>query len=267
MEQNELYFETSKSTQKIDAVIFVIQNEAPIITKNGDNPYYNSKYAEYHEIQKAIRPLLFREKILISFAPVTGNRLVLNVKHIDSAEFIKITADLNSVTASPQAQGSAITYLKRYMITAIFDLIIDDASDDDGNKSSVNGQDTKQPATTSKLPPPSTEQAAAPVDRTTLPFLNPDTDKWISAKIWYFEKGKPLAKVVAKYRITAKNQTLLGEREVLKPGGKLWKAATNYLTKENAKIGSLTEVFDITDQDATDLQTDAFNIIQAASNK
>lgn len=257
MEQNELYFETSKSTQKIDAAIFRIQNDAPVITKGGLNPHFNSKFAEYHDIQKAVRPLLFREKILVSFLPVAGNKLIMLVKDIDAAEFYKGIADLNTLQISPQAQGSAITYLKRYMFTAIFNLIIEDASDDDGNKSSIPQPEQSQPITT-KQP----TQAVAVVDRKTLPFLNPDTEKWIEVKIWYFLKDKPLAKVTAKYQITAKNQTLLGQRETLKPGGKLWKAATVYLAKPDSLISGIGSVFDITDQDLQDLQIDALNLVQ-----
>src|ERR1700744_6391199 len=143
--------ETSGNTATIDGAILRIQSKAPIITKNWNNPHFKSKFAEYPDIQKVMRPFLIEENILTMFFPVVNNQLVMNVKHIVSKEYYKITMDLKPIQDNPQAQGSAITYGKRYMFTAFFDLQIDDASDDDANAASIPG-DKQAPAQQNESP-------------------------------------------------------------------------------------------------------------------
>jgi len=247
--------ETSNSTATIDAAILAIQQKAPVIRKKADNPYFKSKYAEYPEIQAEIRPLLLEQSIITMFFPVANNQLIMNVKHTASKEFYRVTMDLKTIQDSPQAQGSAITYGKRYMLTAFFDLQIEDASDDDGNAGSnakPKQQTQQQTNQAAALTPPAEDKRT---------WLNPDTQLWFDTKNWLFEKdSRNITAVNKKYRITQNNAEMLAKQEVLKPGAKLWDIAAKFLSKEGAKAENIKKMFIITEDDLTDLQIDATNI-------
>lgn len=242
--------ETSNSVKNIDAKIFAIQAAAPIIRKEADNPYFKSKYAEYPEIQAAIKPLIQKEALLVMFLPVSDNKLTMYVKDTTSNEFYKCTSDLNMTAVSPQAQGSAITYLKRYMLTAFFDLQIEDAMDDDGNAGSQKQQPKQQNQ-------PAQQQQAPAKER---PYINTDTEKWFQSKLFIFNEGGTLERLLKKYRISKENGEKLAKQEDLKPGSKMWEFATLYLSKEGAVFEPIAKAFNITDQDAQDLQIDATNL-------
>lgn len=244
----------SNSTKNIDKKIFSVQSEAPIIKKEADNPYFRSKYAEYPEIQIAIRPLTLKQGLLVNFAPIMGDQLILSVKDIETGEFYEVTADLKSGQVTPQAQGSAITYLKRYMLTAFFDLIIEDAMDDDGNA----GSNAKTKQNTAAQQQPSAGSNAKPIDPNR-PYLNPDTEKWFDAKMYIFVKAGTVEKTLKKYRLSKVNQETIIKQEELKPGSKTWEYATIYLSKEGSKSEDIQKAFTITDQDLQDLQIDAMN--------
>lgn len=244
----------SNSTKNIDKKIFTVQSDAPVIRKNSDNPYFKSKYAEYPEIQTEVRPLTIQQGLLVNFAPGTGNLLIMTVKDIETGEFYEVTMDLKTIQDSPQAQGSAITYGKRYMYTAFFDLIIEDAMDDDGNA----GSNAKQKQNAATQQQPVTGSNAKPVDPNR-PYLNPDTEKWFDAKMYIFVKAGTVEKTLKKYRLSKVNQETIIKQEELKPGSKTWGYATIYLSKEGSKSEDIQKAFIITDQDLQDLQIDAMN--------
>lgn len=245
--------ETSTSTGNIDGAILKVQTLAPVIRKNTDNPYFKSRFAEYPEIQAAIRPLLIEQGIITMFFPVIGNQLTMNVKHTGSKEFYKVTMDLKTIQDSPQAQGSAITYGKRYMLTAFFDLIIEDASDDDGNASSVS-QPKKDAASTNATPAPLAD----------LNWLNPNTKDWFTAKGMIFNKKKTIEDIRKQYKVNKANSELIVKKESLKPATAYWTFAVEYLAKKDAKSINITNMFDVTETDLTDLQIDATNYVAPA---
>lgn len=259
MENTNLAIETSNSVTKIDKKIFNVMAKAPVISKDGVNPHFRSKYAEYPEIQAVIKPLLFEAQLMVNFMPITGNRLTMYIKDIEAAEFYKVTAELNMGAISPQAQGSAITYLKRYMLTAFFDLQIDDASDDDGNAGSgkVNGNATSTPATQT--------QQAAPVAN--LPWLNKDTPEWLTAKNYIFNAGKTIKDIQKKFKINKANLEMLPKIEPLKPGANIWVTATMMLNSNKLKPENIINMFEISESDMQDLLIDATNYTAPATTE
>lgn len=268
--------EKSTSIINISKALVKFKGACPVIPKNSKNPWFKSNYAALPDIQNVIDPILLKHDLIYTQHPEPGDKITTLLIHADSGEFFQSTIDINAVFEykeekhpetkqvvwrsdkpyiTPQTMGSAITYAKRYAICAILGLNVDD--DDDGNAGS------------GKVPPPaaaSQPQQQPTIPQAEKPYLNPDTEKWIEVKVWYFANDKPLNKVTGKYRITAKNQTLLGEKETPKPGSKLWIAATDYLSKKPDNYGGLLGVFNLSDQDATDLRIDAENLAKANKN-
>ena len=98
------------------------------VSKDAKNPFFKSNYASLpHIIDEITEPLEKAGLVLMSFPDAEG--LTTMLSHADSGEYMAATYTLQVVRQNdPQAQGSAISYARRYAITSILNLRI---SDDD----------------------------------------------------------------------------------------------------------------------------------------
>lgn len=130
------------------AAMTQVQAELNQVGRNKDNDALNSRYATLEALDSEAKPIYTKYGFALSFnsappvAPGTV-RLVCTISHRDG--HIE-TAELSGpiVTTGPkgnrlsmndmQAVGSAIAYLRRYMLMLIFNLVqANDPADDDGN--------------------------------------------------------------------------------------------------------------------------------------
>lgn len=111
--------------------------ELPDVSKGSTNPHFGSKYADLADIVKVVLPALARQGLAWIAAPrITEDGFVLayELRH-ESGERIKGTWPLPDPTkATPQVLGSALTYAKRYTLSAVTGIAPDE--DDDGNHAS-----------------------------------------------------------------------------------------------------------------------------------
>jgi hypothetical protein len=106
--QSETIAELAKALGKVQA-------EMPAVPKGQENPFFHSKYADLSSIWEAIRPLLAKHDLAIIQLPTNGG-LTTTILHT-SGEWVRATMDMELTKANnPQAQGSAITYARRYML-------------------------------------------------------------------------------------------------------------------------------------------------------
>ena len=140
---NNYKMKTSESVTKIIGALVEFQSKAPKILKNANNPFFKSKYATLGDILTLIQPILSECKLVVLQVPTTQNELITRIYH-ESGEFIEGSYLVNPIKADPQSLGSAITYARRYAITSMLNLNIDD--DDDGNAASGNNVPTTQKA-------------------------------------------------------------------------------------------------------------------------
>lgn len=119
------------------------QQEVPVIFKEDDG--YNYKYATLNSIYEVINPLL-KKHGLGFYQAVNGTNLKTVVFHIESGEIIE------SDTAIPQGVqlnkmndfqvlGSAITYLRRYTLSALLGLVTDKDEDMAGKQKKIDSID------------------------------------------------------------------------------------------------------------------------------
>lgn len=140
---------TSEKNGEIIKDIFEIQNALEPIGKTETNTYHKSKYANYTSVWNACGPLLLARNILTLHTPgfndATGTIYMdtLFLK-MTSGQWIKIRGSAAPKDLGPQSVGSTHTYLKRYNIGSILNLIFVD-TDDDGNAAS--GLNSKKPET------------------------------------------------------------------------------------------------------------------------
>ena len=155
-------------TKGLWPALLAVQAEAPKLLKTAENTYHSSKYVPLDEVQEAIKPLLAKHGLLWHTKPssdANGNAtLKYKMLHVESGEVDEDAMPLFVRKESPQEQGSAITYARRYALVAYLDLIVD--QDDDGNKASG--------ATKKRAP---SKPKAAPSSPALGDFLLPGNDK------------------------------------------------------------------------------------------
>lgn len=134
------------------------QRELTPVARDSFNPQTRSKYASYHAIDKAIRPVYTKHGLGVSFdedrdssegfvrvlAFVSKGRHTKTF-HYDSPIVTQGLAGKTMMTLT-HARASAVTYAKRYLVGMIFNLST--GEDEDGNMptSEASGSITEQQA-------------------------------------------------------------------------------------------------------------------------
>jgi len=112
-----------------------------VTTKTGGS--YTFNYAPLDTILEAVRPALTANELALTQVLHGGGREPMMLRTVlfhSSGQFLSSEVALTSVGSSPQELGSAITYMRRYVITAMLGVASEE--DDDGNHASGN---TAQP--------------------------------------------------------------------------------------------------------------------------
>jgi len=130
----------SVTIENLAEALIKFQGEVGNIKKDGTNPFFKSKYATLENVVNTVRPHLTKNNLAYSQIPCGENHIVTILMH-SSGEYISATAKMTPKDSSPQAQGSAITYLRRYALSAILGLATED--DDDGNSASTHNTGKK----------------------------------------------------------------------------------------------------------------------------
>ena len=137
--------ETSSQIELLAAALAAFHAECPPITKNTMNPLFSKKYADLSDITSIVNPVLAKNGLTVLQVPVGDEQLMTMLLH-GSGQYIRSTANLHCMDSvirrgkdgndvrgvKPQDYGSALTYQRRYALSAILNLCIDD--DDDGNR-------------------------------------------------------------------------------------------------------------------------------------
>lgn len=128
----------SESIIKLSEALCKAQKNFKTAKKNKINPYFHSKYADYSEILSCVKEPLNNEGISI-LQPVKDDIVETILLH-ESGEYILSQTRIYNLSNKPQDYGSAITYARRYALSAI--LSIDSDEDDDGNIANGNNNNT-----------------------------------------------------------------------------------------------------------------------------
>ncbi len=108
--------------------------------KDSVNPQFKSKYADLGACYEASRPALTSNGIAVIQGPSTdGSVTVTTILLHSSGEWIMCSVSAQPRDGSPQAVGSAITYLRRYSLCSMVGISADE--DDDGEASQPPRQD------------------------------------------------------------------------------------------------------------------------------
>lgn len=163
----------------------------PII-KGADNPFFKSKYASLDTIQQTIRQPLINNGLVITQSNVLSEGQLLvetRVWHSETGESMGSIFPIVVNKQSAQDYGSAVSYAKRYSLSGLLNLIIED-EDDDGNKASDKTVTIIADKTSEK------------------PWLNEGTDEFDKVKS-ALSNGFKLVDVRKKYNVSKKVADLL----------------------------------------------------------
>lgn len=125
------------------------QMEMDVAKKGAENTFFKKKdggasmYADLDAIIGATRPCLPKHGISLTQMPFDDEgRIGMTTMLIHkSGQFIAGTFSMKPSQDTPQADGSCLTYLRRYTAAPACGVAISDATDDDGNEGTKNSND------------------------------------------------------------------------------------------------------------------------------
>lgn len=164
------------------------------IVKDASNPFFKSKYATLDAIQEHIRKPLAEAGLVVSQPTkcLEGQAMVVSTLfHVESGESIYSEFPVVVGKHTAQDYGSAVTYAKRYSLTGLLNITVQD-EDDDGNKatasvSSVSSVASVASKTTSNGPD--------------LPWLNESSPEW-SKVVESMKNGYSINDVRKKFKVS-----------------------------------------------------------------
>lgn len=138
----------SESIQNLSKAMAEFQKSIKQPLKDANNPFFKKPYVPLENVVEAITKT--GSPLGISFmqfasSDETGSIEVATLVMHSTGEYIEFPpVRMKPESNKPQAVGSAITYAKRYALSAIFGITSD--KDDDGNEATgLNAQVEKQP--------------------------------------------------------------------------------------------------------------------------
>jgi len=136
-----------QARRAFNAAMSEAQSEMMPVIRDASNRHLGNKYARLETIDAALRPIYTHHGFSVRYgsapAPREGDiRITCTVAHRDGyfeenhldAPIATQGAQGNRTATTPvQAVGSAVTYLRRYLLTMVFNVVLaDDEQDDDG---------------------------------------------------------------------------------------------------------------------------------------
>jgi hypothetical protein len=143
------------SIAKLTEALAKAQGAIKGAVKDVDNPFFKSKYADLASCWEACREPLSKNGLAViqttSLAPGGGVLLRTILSH-SSGEWIDSWYPVVPIKNDPQGFGSALTYARRYCLSAMVGIA---PEDDDGNAATGHGatKDTSGPVRAPKVTP------------------------------------------------------------------------------------------------------------------
>jgi hypothetical protein len=123
--------------KSINQALVKFQSQLRPVSKDSENPFFKSSYADLSSILQAVMPILSGNGLAVSQPMrVDGDKTILITKLIHESGEELVSEMILPHNSDPQKYGSLITYYKRYQLQAILGVSTKD-EDDDGNSVSM----------------------------------------------------------------------------------------------------------------------------------
>ena len=223
-------YQSENITELAKALLNVQRTMQPIV-KDAENPFTKSWYASLNSVMDACRDALIENGIWLCQYPVPVEQpnslgLVTKLTHVESGQWQSSLAVVPLPKADPQGMGSAITYARRYALTAMLGMVTED---DDGEGARTGRKSASRPKLPVNAPesqksrqrdPSTATNTSSPSNRPSaslesLPSLEGVTYQQITA-----QDGRPC--IIATGNTQAKKELLTGSGFRWNPQRKLW---------------------------------------------
>ena len=176
---------TSPEVTDLAKALIAVQHTLQPAIKDRENPFAKSRYATLNSVMDSCRDALLTNGIWVTQYPVPAEAghlgLVTKLTHAESGQWQSSLLVMPLPKADPQGYGSAMTYARRYALSAMLGMVTED--DDDGEAASrdtsAKPRTARQPrqkvegsaATAHVQPVPHTESRPMPPDKALHPAL------------------------------------------------------------------------------------------------
>jgi len=129
----------SGESTSLYAALLEAQRVMPDPPRTGTNPHFRSDYVTLSDLLDVALPVLNDQDLVLVQAPQVRDGedvLVTRIIHAPTGEWEESATRLYMSKTDSQAQGSAITYARRYALMSMLALVGED--DDDGNAASAS---------------------------------------------------------------------------------------------------------------------------------
>jgi hypothetical protein len=123
---------TSETTDKVLPALLQAAGKFTAVIFDAQNTHFKSSYATLPAYLTAVQPALRNAGLLLTQATHINDGVtvvITRVTHAESGQWVGSEYRVQPVKADPQAEGSALTYARRYALAALLGLAADD---DDG---------------------------------------------------------------------------------------------------------------------------------------
>ena len=140
---------SSQDIKALAQALIAVQRDMSPATKDSTNSFCKNRYASLNAVMDSCRDALLKHNIWLTQLPVPApaeygeNHIALLTKltHADSGQWQASLTVAPLPKNDPQGMGSAITYCRRYALTAMLGMVTED---DDGEAACIDGQNEQK---------------------------------------------------------------------------------------------------------------------------
>ena len=133
---------SSQDTRELAKALINVQRDMTPATKDATNPFCKNKYATLNSVMEACRPALLKYGIWLTQLPLPAPTefcsdhlaLLTKLTHAETGQWQSSLTVVPLPKSDPQGMGSAITYARRYALTAMLGIVTED---DDGEAAKI----------------------------------------------------------------------------------------------------------------------------------
>ena len=124
----------SENLNELATALAKCQGELSPAIKDSSNPFFKSRYADLNAVWQSCRPALSKYGLAViqTIQKDEGSIVLVTTLVHSSGQWIRSISPVPLLKSDPQALGSALTYMRRYSLSAIVGISTDD--DDDGER-------------------------------------------------------------------------------------------------------------------------------------
>lgn len=141
----------------LNDALLAVQAGMPAFQRDSVNPHFGSAYLALESLLPQVLEVLNKNGVLLtqsaSYLGALGGTvaaLKTRLTHVATGEFTEDSFPLTSGKDTPQAQGAALTYARRYALMSVLGITAD--KDDDANSAMPSRGANVQPAAPSTVP-------------------------------------------------------------------------------------------------------------------